>query len=60
MELGPGLIEPLTEISGIVDAIKRNDWISDERRQFLIERIPYWTAWARSESRGIIASGDVE
>jgi hypothetical protein len=45
MKLGPNHSEALTGIVGLPEAIKGNDWISEERRQFLVERLPYWTAW---------------
>jgi len=59
MRLGPSVTMPLLHIAGIPDAIQQNAGISEDRRRFLIERIPYWTAWARG-NKGIISSGDFE
>lgn len=60
MKLGPNNSESLTRIVGIPEAITSNDWISEERRRFLVERLPYWTAWAGQPNQGIIQSGDSE
>jgi hypothetical protein len=60
MTLGPSLTERLTCVEGVEEAIRSNDWISTERRQFLIERIPYWKNWASLSRQGIIAPGDRE
>ncbi len=60
MNLGPNHSDALTRIVGIPEAIKSNGWISEERRRFLVERLPYWTAWAGLPNQGIIQSGDSE
>ena len=51
--LGPEFANSLHYISGIDSAICSNPNISDARKNFLVERIDYWKAWARSGSGGI-------
>jgi Domain of unknown function (DUF4263) len=41
-------------------AIQRCEWMTEERKAFLCERIEYWDDWARREDRGIIHVGDEE
>ena len=38
-------------------AVQLNRYLSDVRKKFLIERIPYWDAW---DGSGIRSSTDVE
>lgn len=44
--IGPETMEGLGPLLGLEDAIRKNELISDERREFLINRLPYWQAWA--------------
>lgn len=41
-------------------AIKNSPYISDERREFLLSRTPYWDQWADIRPKGIIQSSDYE
>lgn len=41
--LGPGNAEMVARLQGLSDAIQSNELISEARRNFLLERIPYWT-----------------
>jgi Domain of unknown function (DUF4263) len=59
MQLGPRHAENWTLISGKERAVAASPWLSDERRAFLIERMPYWDAWGR-HGRGIRRLSDVE
>jgi hypothetical protein len=58
--LRPGLADRLLSIDGIESAISKTPLISEERRKFLISRVPYWREWARNGPRGIINSADIE
>lgn len=57
--LGPRLADRLNAITNWEDAFKQTPLISEDRRKFLISRIPYWQAWA-SNGKGVWNSGDVE
>lgn len=48
MRLGPSNAGAWCQIHGLPEAISTNEWISLERRQFLIKRLLFWTGWARS------------
>jgi hypothetical protein len=58
--LGPVWAEGSSKIDGKPQAVERNQYLSDVRKRFLIERIPYWDAWAHRDNRGIINLGDFE
>jgi hypothetical protein len=58
--LGPYEASRLLVVDGIEEVIDRMPSISAERRRFLIERIPYWKAWAKGPRKGITNSGDRE
>lgn len=58
--LGPALAERLLVIDGLEEAIEQNPDISDERKSFLQQRIPYWKSWASAPNRGIIRPADWE
>ncbi len=51
LRLGPASAVGLCHVVGLAEAIAKNDWISPERRQFLIERLPFWTEWPRMPKR---------
>jgi hypothetical protein len=51
MRLGPSIAGAWHGIDGFPDAVMANEWISPERKQFLIERLPYWQRWATSPKR---------
>lgn len=57
-ELGPDLANRLLYLDGLPEAIGRNPDISDERKSFLKDRIPYWQGWARNP--GVYNPGDRE
>ena len=60
-DLGPGeLSRRLPFIDGISDAIDRNPEISSDRKEFLKERLPYWTDYAKSKGGKLESSGDRE
>ena len=59
--LGPNLSERLTAIEGIDRAIARSDEMREERKSFLISRIPYWVDWQTSGgAKGTVCTGDRE
>ena len=47
-ELGPDLANRLLFLDRLPEAIDRNPDISNERKAFLKDRIPYWQGWARN------------
>ena len=57
-ELGPDLANRLLYVDGVPEAIDQNPEISDERKAFLKDRIPYWQEWARNP--GIYGPSDRE
>lgn len=59
-ELGPMLADWLSLIEGVDTCLASTPLISEERRQFLIARLPYWQEWGRNGQRGVIYSGDRE
>jgi antiviral defense system Shedu protein SduA len=56
----PGLSDRLISINGVEVALKKTPLISEERRNFLISRVPYWKNWAKNGPRGVINSADRE
>lgn len=56
----PSLAEARALISGLGDAIEANPYISQQRKQFLIRRLPYWNEWGHREQKGVINLGDRE
>jgi hypothetical protein len=48
MKLSPWLAKDLLIWHGVEDAIRACVGISEERRQFLLNRVPYWRNWANS------------
>lgn len=59
-QLGPSFAHHLDVCSGWDQAIERNEQLSPERKQFLIERIPYWIDWHNSPTTSAYSSSDVE
>jgi antiviral defense system Shedu protein SduA len=59
VELGPQHAEDWRLISGKQQAVAATPWLSSERREFLIERFPYWDEWG-SHGRGVRRLSDVE
>lgn len=56
----PGLANKRARICGLESAIDKNPYMSDRRKKFLIERLPYWNKWARETEMGLINGGDYE
>lgn len=59
-ELGPEIIEDLKGLNGLEEAITKNELISPERREFLLQRLSYWQKWASSPNRGSHSVWDSE
>lgn len=60
LTLGPMNAEDWSIIRDKKLAVMNSSYISDERKDFLIRRWPYWDEWAKSGRRGIISVGDRE
>jgi hypothetical protein len=60
VRIGPNVAEDFARIDGLREAILHNEWISEDRRRFLVERLPYWNGWAAGPDRGSICSGHWE
>jgi len=60
IKIGPNNCDMYIDIIGVEKAIISNNNISDERKQFLINRIPYWKKWLSLKNRGIIYTSDFE
>ena len=58
--VGPALAERLLVIDGLEETIEVNPKISEERKMFLKERIPYWKDWASTPGPSRYKSGDRE
>ena len=58
--IGPNAPSDWAQVQGLDDAILGSEWISEERRRFLVDRLPYWMDWLARDSHGIINSGDWE
>jgi hypothetical protein len=58
VRLGPLPAEDFSRIDRIPEAVEASPWMTPERRTFLIERLPYWTHWARHEPRGTLHGQD--
>lgn len=55
-----GGAEEFERISGKEDAVRASPWLSVERRDFLLRRIPVWDQWARAPSPPAFTAGDCE
>ena len=53
-ETGPISAERFNHVDGLAESIDKNDCISEERAQFLKERIRYWASWAAAGQFGLI------
>lgn len=62
LQLGPVFADSWPMIDGMRDAIIATSWITEDRKAFLVERIGYWSDWARDGERrhSIINMGDWE
>ena len=50
----------LLKIFGMNEAFDKTIDITDERREFLKRRCPYWEDWARNGEKGMVESSDAE
>lgn len=57
---GPNLAERLLKIEAISEAINKNPAISEERKNFLKRRIPYWQEWAAASGLRVKSPSDWE
>jgi hypothetical protein len=57
LTLGPIMAHGVNQVRDKAAAVQLNRYLSDVRKKFLIERIPYWDAW---DGSGIRSSTDVE
>ncbi|HEV3040352.1 MAG TPA: Shedu immune nuclease family protein [Candidatus Angelobacter sp.] len=60
VELGPYVAGDFAKITGKEQAIRKSAWMSEERRQFLLSRIPYWDDWAKTSTCDSISSPSSE
>jgi hypothetical protein len=60
VKIGPSIIKEWIDIDGISLSISNSSFLSEERKIFLLERLPYWEEWAKNKSKGPINCGDWE
>jgi Domain of unknown function (DUF4263) len=60
LELGPASEDWLPWIKGVDGELEKTPLISEDRRRFLISRLPYWRDWALNGRGGIVTGGDRE
>lgn len=60
IQIGPNNCDMYIDIKHIDRAIMSNNSISAERKEFLINRIPYWKNWLSQKDKGFIFTGDFE
>ena len=60
MTWSPSLAEDRSLLENFDKAIESNEQILQERKEFLIRRLPYWNDWAKKPDKGLINSGDEE
>ena len=48
-EIGPNIGRSILEVHGVNEAIARQTRMTQERREFLQQRLPYWTAYLRRQ-----------
>ena len=60
IKLGPFIAEDWSIIRDKELVIQKNEYISEERKEFLLKRSPYWDKWGRNGIRGIIGASDSE
>lgn len=58
--LGPAWAVARSKIGGKAEAVERNRYLSEVRKRFLLERLPYWDEWARRDDQGTINLGHFE
>lgn len=58
--LGPVWAQVRSRIHGKAAAIERNPHLSERRKRFLLDRLPYWDTWGSQEHPGTINLGDYE
>jgi hypothetical protein len=59
-QLGPSTAKAWRRVNNRIEAVTADERISDERKQFLAERMPYWDEWAGRADRGWERPGDRE
>jgi hypothetical protein len=59
-KLGPNVARDWARLTQREEAIQKNPWLSDERKEFLIQRLPYWDGWSKKKHLGIVSSRDEE
>ncbi|PXF59842.1 MAG: hypothetical protein C4B59_10565 [Candidatus Methanogaster sp.] len=59
-KIGPNIIEEWINLKGLDEAIKKSSEIAENRKRFLLQRLPYWIEWAKDSNAGIIDGGDWE
>jgi len=57
LRLGPMFAGMRRMITHKEDAIARNEWITAERRDFLLNRVAYWDSWAQDVESGRVRGG---
>jgi len=55
--LGPANAEDLARLDGLPDAMSENELIGEERRRFLLDRLPYWKRLGEESLRGESVGG---
>ncbi len=48
VQLSPGIAMDWQFIRRKEEAAKRSPWLTEQRRNFLMERLPYWDQWAKN------------
>ncbi|WP_443478054.1 Shedu immune nuclease family protein [Novosphingobium aerophilum] len=59
LRLGPAMFSYDQRLNGLREAVGKNPLISNDRKQFMLERLPYWER-VNSERRGIYSQADCE
>jgi hypothetical protein len=59
LRMGPYVADTFLNFDGLAEAVASDHRISEERRSFLNERLPYWRDWNANRS-GIVNTGDWE
>ena len=58
--VGPVFAKEMSGIHNKDEAIEKNNLISDERKQFLLSRLPYWDEYGKTQIYGIKNTNDWE
>jgi len=60
LQLGPQLADYRQAISEKESVAATIPYLSESRKSFLAQRMPYWDEWSKNGSKGIIYGGDFE